>query len=284
MCGIWSEKPKKILDLATFEKLFEQDATRSLGVVALTGGEPFLLPNFFDYYATARRHRPRAHINISTNGYYTDRTLAFLERTGQKRLSVTISYDGVRSHDSVRGVEGSQDKLLATATEIRKQYPRVPVSLKLTVTRENSGEILDTAHQCKDLGIAFRFKTLEKLNNCHQSRSPSEIDGPDYDHAVIESIATQARAVLELGVETNRDYIRDLLRLHGGAPVGCSCSPRTLFVGFDGPVFLCRKKEPIGNVLESPLDEIWASERKQAIVREMRECHGSTESLGFRHA
>lgn len=282
MCGIWAEKPKKTMDAGTLDQVLSGRTASALDVIALTGGEPFLIHNFFDYYRVSRDRRPRAHINISTNGFYTDETLRFLEEAREKRLSITISYDGVRSHDAIRGVEGSAEKLLATAVRIRREFPSVPVSLKLTAMRENHAEIADTARQCAELGIAFRFKTLEKLN-CHQSRYPSEIQGPNYDSQIVRSIAKQAREVLDMGVETNHEYLRDLIGLYNGTSRGCSCSPKTVFLGFDGQVFLCRKKDPIGNILEKPLDEIWRSQQKQAIVREMKECNPDAATLGFRH-
>lgn len=282
MCGIWEEKPKRTMDVATLDAVLSQKAAQGLKVIALTGGEPFLVHNFFDYYAVSRSRRPRAHINISSNGYYTDRTLEFLGRAADRNLSVTISYDGIHSHDTIRGVEGSADKLLRTAARIREEFPKVRVSLKLTAMAENHSEIADTARQCQAMGIPFRFKTLEKLN-CHQSRFPSEIQGPNYDPAIVRSIATQAKQVLEMPADTNRKYLQDLLRLYEGSEVGCSCSVRTIFLGFDGKVFICRKKDSIGNVLEQSLDQLWDADKKRDIVRQMKECDAAKDTLGFRH-
>ena len=280
MCGIWSERPHVSIDLDEFQGLLEQRTVRNVPVLALTGGEPFMMGDFEEYYRRAAAASPRSHINISTNGWYVDRTLELLARVDRRRISVTISYDGVRSHDAVRRVAGSGQRLLATATGIRRRYPEVPLSLKMTVTNDNHGEILDTARQCRDLDIPFRFKTLEKLR-CHQSRSPSDIDGPEYDDAILRSITEQGEAVLGLGIETNAQYIRALISKNTTGCAPCSCSPRTLFVGVDGNVFLCRRKDPIGNVRRQPLDEIWRSASKRERVSEMATCPGPPLGLGF---
>ncbi len=282
MCGIWEEKPKRTLDVQTLDTVLSQKAASGLKVIALTGGEPFLVHNFFDYYAVSRARRPRAHVNISSNGYYTDKTLDFLGRAQDKNLSITISYDGVRSHDTIRGVAGSADKLLRTAARIREEFPKVKVSLKLTAMAENHSEIADTAEQCQAMGIPFRFKTLEKLN-CHQSRFPSEIQGPNYNPAIVTSIATQAKQVLDMPGDTNRIYLRQLLQLYEGNEVGCACSVRTLFLGFDGKVFICRKKDSIGNVLEHSLDHLWEADQKHKIVHQMKHCDAANDTLGFGH-
>lgn len=280
MCGIWSERPHVTFDLDRYQHLLCQRTVRNAPVLALTGGEPFMMGNFAEYYRRAAETSPRSHINISTNGWYTERTLDLLAHADRRRTSLTISYDGVRSHDAVRRVAGSQEKLLDTATSIRRRYPDVALSLKLTVTNENYGEILDTAEQCRDLGIPFRFKTLEKLK-CHQSRSPSDIDGPAYTDDILAAITAQGRAVLALGIETNRQYIRRLIAKNTTGRAACSCSPRTVFIGVDGQVFLCRRKEPIGNVHQRDLDAIWASALKRDRVREMAVCTGAPVGLGF---
>ena len=193
---------------------------------------------------------------------------------------MTISYDGIVSHDAVRGVKGSAERLLKTATEVRAAFPKLQISLKQTVTNDNYAELYDTARQCQELGIPCRFKTLEKLV-CHQSRSPSEIDGPDYSDPVVESIREQARKILKLGIETNRKYIKQLIAHHDGAPAECNCSVRTLFVGVDGGVYLCRKKSAIGNIRQHSLDDIWQSSQKQERVGDMRVCSGDPLSLTF---
>ena len=202
--------------------------------------------------------------------------------TGERNLSITISYDGIRSHDVVRGVEGSAEKLLETAERVKATYPRLPLSLKLTVTDDNHAEIYDTALQCKELGIPFRAKILEKLK-CHQSRFPAEIEGPAYSDETKESIIRQVRQVLDLGIETNRSYLTSLLTKFSGAVSSCKCSEKVLFLGVDGKVFLCRKKDPIGNVFQSSFGEIWRSELKRKRVADMRACPSQEQEMSYTH-
>ena len=282
MCGIWNEVPKHDVDLDLFERLVARPPIQNARVLALTGGEPFMMRHFDDYYALARVYSPRSHLNVSTNGWYTDKTVEFLETADRRRTSITISYDGVRAHDTVRGVDGSRRRLLATATAIRRRFPEVRLSLKLTVTNDNHGEILDTARECRDLGVPFRMKTLEKLE-CHQGRHSSPVTGPEYTDAVLASITAQGRAVLDLGIDTNRRYIAALVRKTTRSLGACSCSPRTVFVGVDGKVFLCRRRAPIGNVREQSMDEIWASDRRRETIREMATCTGAPMGLSFTH-
>jgi MoaA/NifB/PqqE/SkfB family radical SAM enzyme len=280
MCGIWQDRPNIRIEPEQFETLMGQKTLRYLRVISLTGGEPFALRNLEAYYRIARRSRQRAHINISTNGFYTERTLEFLAGTRPRNLSITISYDGILSHDAIRRVDGSAERLLETGRQVKKRFPEIVLSMKMTVTNDNHAEILDTAEQCKALNIPFRFKTLEKLV-CHQGRHPSEISGPEYDGEIIESITRQAREVLSLGIETNTAYLNQLIRMNTGERVSCNCSTRTLFIGVDGKVFLCRRKPAIGDLTRQTLDEIWTSNERETRLEQMRSCEESILSLSY---
>lgn len=283
MCGIWAEPGKKNFPLDLFSRILQDPAMRYLRHVALTGGEPFLIPNLEDYYSAVRKHAPQAYINISTNGSLTERTMRFLRGADQRILSVAISYDGVRSHDTIRGVEGSASRLLETAQAIRRECPRMDITLKLTITPYNFQEILDTAKQCQSLGIPFRIKTMEKIK-CQQNRYASEISDPDYSDEMMKSIIGQAKGMLALGVETNTSYIKKLIRKYEGGKIKCTCSPNNMFIGIDGQVFLCRRKEPIGNVMRQQLSEIWESSMKNTITDQMKNCgEWCGQSLSYIH-
>lgn len=282
MCGIWAERPHINIPLDQYQSVLEEKVCRWLRLISLTGGEPFLLKDFEQYYQIARKTHPRAHINISSNGQCKGRTVEFFSKEKVKNTSITISYDGIRSHDSIRGVKGSGEKLIETAIKIKEIAPQVSLSLKLTITNENYSELLDTAKQCKEIGVPFRFKTLEKLN-CHQSRSPSEIDGPDYSNDIMNSINEQAREILKLGIDTNKKYIQSLISKNEGADCRCNCCEKTIFMGVDGKVFLCRKKEPIGNFYQQPLTQIWESTTKNEVINEMKICKGSPVGMSFIH-
>ena len=282
MCGIWREETKTDFGLDHFEAMLMQKAVRSVRLIGLTGGEPFCLGDLHDYYTLARRYAPAAHINISTNGYYTESILKFLTNAERSAPSITISYDGMKSHDAIRGMDGASERLWNTVRQIRKQFPKTALSLKLTITNENHSELLDTARQCKEHGIALRIKTLEKLK-CHQSRCTAEIEGPEYTDEIMNSIADQARQILRLGIETNRKYLKKLLRWRAEAAGPCGCSARVLFAGIDGNLFLCRKRDPIGNLFRQPLDEIWSSDAKHDMIAAMKNCRNSPFGLSFTH-
>ncbi len=279
MCGIWEEIPKKLFSLGLLDEILKQKSLSDIHHTSLTGGEPFLITNLEDYYFLIKEYLPKSFINVSTNGYFTERILKFLENVDINKTSITISYDGIKSHDSIRRVKGSAGSLLKTVAEIKEKFPTLKMSLKLTATNENYNEIMDTAQQCKDLDVPFLFKTLEKLT-CYQNRFPSEIDGPNYSKEIFDSIINQIRQLTDLNIPIIKRYANKLMKKYSGKNVSCNCSAKRLFINIDGNVFLCRKKEPIGNVYYRKLDEMWHSEQKRLVAQSMKECKGC-DSLSF---
>ena len=99
-------------------------------VIDLTGGEPFLIPNFQDYYSLTRKLKRNAHINISTNGYCTSIILKFLYELNPVNTSITISYDGIHSHDAIRKVKGSAVKIVEHRNSNKKRLSPTSIVLE----------------------------------------------------------------------------------------------------------------------------------------------------------
>ena len=147
MCDIWKEHTKKDFSLGLFRDILKDKVLSKINHISFTGGEPFMMNNLEDYYLLTLKHAPKSYFNISTNGYFKDKIIKFLEIADTKRTSITISYDGIKSHDSIRGKKGSAKNLLKTAIEIKKKFPQLRLSLKFTIIPENYFEILSTANQ-----------------------------------------------------------------------------------------------------------------------------------------
>src|SRR5262245_42436207 len=90
MCGICAAKPSETVDPATYDEVLWEPILSRFRLVSVTGGEPFLLDDFEEYCRSARRVRPRAHVNVSSNGYYTDRTIDFFAKADPGTASLTI--------------------------------------------------------------------------------------------------------------------------------------------------------------------------------------------------
>src|SRR4029077_20917918 len=102
------------------EEIFE--LSRELGHVEnlnLSGGEPFLRPEFAEICRRFITHNGVKQIYVPTNGYFTDRTLKALKSVFEEKsldiFACELSIDGMADyHDRFRGAPKSFEKLLQT--------------------------------------------------------------------------------------------------------------------------------------------------------------------------
>ena len=119
---------------------------------------------------------------------------------------------------------------------------------------------------------------MEELS-CAHTRFPGK-NKPELSKKVLDSVTEQAKEVLNLNIETNKEYIKDLIKKHSKKYMTCNWSTRTLFVGLDGNVWLCRKKKQIGNVITNNIGEVLASEKMRSVKRDMGNCT-DTDCLSY---
>ncbi len=277
MCDIWKESPKRDFDLKLFEDVLKDSAMKKIRNVSFTGGEPFMIADLTKYYQLTRKHLPKSYVNISTNGYYTNRIMEFLSTT-DKMTTLTISYDGAKSHDSIRKTKGSRNALLETTTQLKNSFPDIDIALKFTLNKKNYKDLFETAKQAEESGVEFYFKQQESLN-CHQTRSENKVDFALKDMDT-ESVNLQLRQILKSRMPGNKRYMKKFISKSRKNRKTCNWPKNKAFVGLDGKVWLCRKKECIGNISENHMAEIWRSEKKDSVIRQMTECK-NTGCLSF---
>jgi len=257
MCDIWKEKSKDF-HINKFESVISE--LDGLKHIALTGGEPFLMPNLYDYIEVIRKKYPKIWINISTNGTQTGKIVDLLDKCKDNKISLTISYDGINSNDKIRG--NSKTSILRTARILKKKKQKF--SLKFTIQSANHAEIYSTAKSIEHFGVPFYVKLEENLN-CHQTRSikpePNMLKHMD-------SIIKQLKTVQELSIQTNRQYMN--LLIFKKNKVTCNWSNKSIFITLDGKIFICRKMNPIGSI-EVPFSKLWSGRKK--IVQRMKRCN-----------
>lgn len=272
MCDIWKEEPKKDFSLELFKNILSDKKLKKVKCISLTGGEPFMINHLECYYLVVRDYLPKSFINISTNGYFCERIIEFLNTVNVKKTFITISYDGLYSHDRIRGVKGSATKLRDTCIVIKEKFPKLELTLKFTITPLNYKEVFDTAVYVSSLKIPFHIKMIEELN-CHQNRQKPSGKKGVFDEKSIVSIVDQLKAVLATGIDVNKRYLRDLIKKSTKKCLTCNWSTKTWFIGLDGKVFLCRKKDSIGNITEYTISELLNSRKHELVMHQIRNCN-----------
>ena len=147
-CFYWRNLNRKD-DLST-EELFA--LSRSLGRIEnlnLSGGEPFLRPEFGEICRQFIRQNKVRQIYVPTNGYFTEKTVKQITETLKEKdlelFVAEISLDGLGEfHNKFRGSPGSFDKAMQTydaLAQLQESDPRLRIHSISTATDVNMDEI-----------------------------------------------------------------------------------------------------------------------------------------------
>jgi len=262
--------------------------------IHVTGGEPLLKPELLPLLDHLDRQPAVDELGIITNGLLVDREKMVKLSDFSKLKKIKISLDGAdaETNDAIRS-KGVFEKVMQNISWARKEK-RFEVIVMFTVMKKNLRNLPSLFKLCQDSGIngliIERFIPLGKgkgvMNEVLHKEEWSEMIGmltrffsiEGEDHSVLSYQAFQIRFS---GEEP------ELL----GAP--CVIGVDGLCIMPEGNVFPCRRLPiSIGNLLETPLRQIWEESdilerlRKKKNLKgkcgtcEMRECRGC-RSLAF---
>jgi radical SAM protein with 4Fe4S-binding SPASM domain len=262
--------------------------------IHLTGGEPLLKPDLFPLLDHLNRQPTVEELGIITNGLLFDRDVIKKLSSFSKLRKIKISVDGAdaETNDSIRS-KGTFGKVIQNLAFIEKQE-KFEILLMFTVMKRNYKNLPSLFKLCEDLGIdgliIERFIPLgrgrEVIGEVLSKEEWEEMIGMLLDlfpsegeeHSFLPYQAFQ----ISFGGEEPELW---------GAP--CVVGVDGLCIMPGGEVFPCRRLPiSIGNLLETPLKQIWEESdlleklREKKNLRgkcgtcEMRECRGC-RSLAF---
>ncbi len=281
-CNIWQRPPGEELDLEEIESLFRRSP--ELTWIDMTGGEPFLRPDFVQLCAAALKHCPLYLLHFPTNGLLPARVedgVKEILALKPHRLIVSVSIDGPREiHDKLRGGEG----FFASAVEtLRRLWPlqerRFRVYPGMTISRENAGRLRATVAALAAEVPGFR---PEHLHVNIAQVAPNFYGNADMDTSFQADALTEIRDfVREKGRRFDgvhaleRAYLKLAGRFvaTGRTPLPCMAMSASGFLAPDGTLYPCTAdEEPVGHVRDFgfSLREAWKSEAARRIRARLR--------------
>jgi MoaA/NifB/PqqE/SkfB family radical SAM enzyme len=134
MCDSWRLPARDDLTLGEIAEIFSQ--LPPLDLVRLTGGEPFARPDLPDIAALAEERLRPAVLHVTTNGFLTDRIVAFCERRRRRApLYLLVSLDGLEpKHNEVRGSRDAWRRTTATLAALAPRQRELGISLAVNQT------------------------------------------------------------------------------------------------------------------------------------------------------
>jgi MoaA/NifB/PqqE/SkfB family radical SAM enzyme len=256
----------------------------------LSGGEPFIRPEFAEICLLFIENNSVKRIYVPTNGYFTERTEKQLRRVFQSKTLQSfvceISLDGMPEyHDRFRGNPKSFAKAMETydmLVNMQRQEPRLHIHANSVAMSENMNEIWKLTEFLHDRCPAMEHHNLAIIRG--DRKNPS-LQGPAlkqygnlYQHvaevwkdrddkrfgAVVEPMLQWAKLKT---IESASQY------------VPCTAGVLTGVVYANGDVSFCETHAPLGNLRQKSFFEIWESNEARVLCTQIKakECHCTNE-------
>ena len=156
MCNIWKKQKHEEMDLGQIDTVFNQ--LKSLDVVRITGGEPFVRSDLFEIVNIIQQVVLPGMIHITSNGFLTERIVNFIKRVDNpKNIHIKISIDAIgKKHDNIRGTGGAYEKAIKTVKKLAALKNEFGFYLGMDQTIVDTASFDDAyilRKICKKLGI-----------------------------------------------------------------------------------------------------------------------------------
>jgi len=274
----------------------DQIAEFSKPILVLSGGEPLYRPDILDIAAHAKGKG--LNVALATNGTLVDRHMAkAIREAGISRVSISI--DGVSGamHDSFRGVPGAYEAALDGAGHLRREG--VGVQFNTTVTQHNINalpQIVSLAEREK--AVALHLFLLVPVGCGLEVAETDQITPDEYENVLnwfyeksretdMEMRATCAPHYYRIIRQRAREEGRKVTPQTDGMAAmtkGCLAGTGVCFVSYKGDVYPCGYfPVSAGNVLETPISEIWNSSELFEELRDTDNLEGKCGGCEYRN-
>ena len=266
---------------------------RDLGRVEnlnLSGGEPFLRPEFAEICRFFIQNNGVQQIYVPTNGYFTERTIKALKSIFEERslkfFVCELSIDGMPEyHDRFRGNPKSFEKLLETyesLAELQASEPRLRIHSISTVTSENLDEIKKLTTYLYERCPAMDHHNLALIRG---ERKNESLVIPNL--AAYEELSQYARRLWapreekRYGslVEPMLQWAKVKTAQQQTQVIPCRAGILSAVVYANGDVSFCETHPPLGNLRQKSFRELWYSPEAEALRRSVhaKECWCTNE-------
>jgi MoaA/NifB/PqqE/SkfB family radical SAM enzyme len=267
--------------------------SRSLGRIEnlnLSGGEPFLRPEFGAICRQFIRQNQVRQIYVPTNGYFAERTVTQISETLKEEsldlFVVEISLDGTAEfHNRFRVSPGAFEKAMQTydaLAELQRRDPRLRIHSISTATNANMQEIRDLTGYLFERCPAMDHHNLAMIRG--DRKNPSLLEPALDEYRSLYEHVRQAWAAREKGrygsiVEPMLQWAKYRTVSERRQVVPCRAGVLNAVVYSNGDVSVCESHPPLGNLRERSFPEIWHSPEARALRRSIaaKECSCTNE-------
>lgn len=282
MCNIWQNPTRKSEE---FKPEVLEKLPGGIKRLNITGGEPMLRDDILDIVRVLDKKTGR--LEISTNGYFTDRIVKVCEQF--PHITIRVSIEGLpRLNDELRGIKDGFDHALRTILRLKRMGIR-DIGFGTVISDRSCADLMDLYTLCAAMDVEFGNATMH--NSFYFYKHDNKIE--DLDKVTremqrfIRALLTSRRTSLKLHLKDwGRAYLNlGILRYMQGQsrPLPCGAGTDLFFVSPYGEILACNgSAEPwvMGDLKTQSFEEIWHSEQAQGIRQMVALCDRSCWMTG----
>ncbi len=252
------------LPLSVATAIVEEMARRKTLFAGIVGGEPLLYKHVYEVLELCSRAGIRTNLNTH-GGFITPDVARRLATVGLSYISISLDYPDAMRNEAVRkGVR--YDAVMHGIRAMKAESPATAVSLGMTLTRHNIGEVRAMCQLAAREGVRYlKFQPfhshLDQLTHSPDLRGDMALSSGDLPR-LQDELRGAERDARELGLLTNARLLLQELpaALEGRRTLPCVAGQQILFIEPSGRVGGCPEKRSRGSLADVDLDTLMESE------------------------
>ncbi len=268
-CDSW--KDERPIDGDALLAIAEKIAAAPTKMVALSGGEPFMVKRLPAIVATLKR--AKKIVSINTNGHLLDEHARWLVAERVDHVQISIDGHTAALHDGIRGARGSLERILRGIDVVKAARVGGPprISVCTVLMKENAAHLAELVDRFTTIADAVEIQPLHDSLGLLATAGAAAF-APEDRSLVEEQLAT----VMARHPAFANDYYRGFSRFlfepdsmpHHAVD---HCLPmifNTLTIREDGACRICRY--PLGaSIHDRSIADVWNSPARWALYRRL---------------
>ena len=267
-CDSWrDERP---IDAEALLGIADQIAEAPTQLVALSGGEPFIVKRLPEI--VSRLKRAKKIVSINTNGHLLAEHADWLVTEAVDHVQVSIDGHTAALHDGIRRQRGSFEQILRGIEALKSKRNRTPsIGICGVLMKENAAHLAELVDRFSDVADTVELQPLHQSPGLLATAGAAPFAATD--RAVVEE---QLATIMARHPEFANDFYRTIPRFlfdHASMEHFAvdHCLPmifNTLTIREDGVFRICRY--PLhASIFEKRIVEIWNSPARWDLYRSL---------------
>ena len=294
-CDAWQREPEGELSAAQWRTVFAQ--LRTLDIVKIIGGEPFLRHDLDQVIRAIRQEVDPFVLQLVTNGTATDRIVKLVEKEAWPGLHLRLSLDGMEAtHDAARGVPGTFAKVMETMEALSRIRRRRPFSLgvNFTLTDDSLDDMTPLVERCEALGadVVAGFRVKPFLRHCNPANEKAQLLGTEEPERLLHRLEQGGHGArrgfngLERACLSAMNKVVFRKHVEGGQALRFRCRELRdlMYLNPYGQLITCGlRQDPVGDIGGVGFETVWYSpdaDRQREVVDSCPGCmQGAVEIM-----